>query len=131
MNGEDFAFTAGASDYLQVQGNTFNSASTLVGTSGLTGTHSRIQGNIGYNPVGVTMTTPTSGASYSNGPTPETCYLSASTSIFSIFLPASGGTNIINGATVGAGVPVTFDLGPNETFNASFSGTGRLVCSVH
>lgn len=128
---EDFAFTAGASDYIQMQGNTFNSSAKLVGVSGITGTHSMIQGNIGYNPLGVTSTTPTSGTSYSNGPTPETCYLSASTSISSVFIPASGGTNIISSGAITAGTPVTFDLGPNETFNASFSGTGHLVCSVH
>jgi len=127
----DMAFTAGASDYLTILGNTFNSSSTLTGVGGLTGTHSKIQANIGYNPVGVNLTTPTSGTSYTNGPSPETCYLSASTSISSIFLPATSGTNIIGSTTIAAGVPVTFDLGPNETYNATFTGTGRLVCSVH
>jgi hypothetical protein len=131
VNGEDFGVSAGAGDYLTILGNTFNSTATLSGVGGLTGTHSKISQNIGYDPVGVTVTTPTSGTSYTNGPTPETCYISASTSVSSVFLPASGGTNILNAGTVGAGIPVTFDLGPNETYNMSFSGTGRLVCSVH
>ena len=130
-NGEDFAFTAGATDTVNMQANHFNSTTGLVGVSGITGTHNIIQGNNGYNPVGVTVTTPTSGATYTNGPSPATCYLSASTSVSSVFVPAVGGTNIISSGTIGAGVPITIELGPNETNTAAFTGTGHLVCSVH
>lgn len=127
----DMSFSAGASDFLSIIGNTFNSATKLTGVGGITGTHNSIQSNIGYNPVGVSSPTVTSGTAYTNGPSPSTCYLSAATSISSIFIPAVSGTNIIGSATIGAGIPVTIDMGPNETFNATFTGTGKLVCSVH
>jgi hypothetical protein len=125
----DISLTAGPSDYLEIENNKFLSSTTIAGAGAVTGTHNLILNNIGYNPVGVSSPAVTSGATYTNGASPETCYLRASTSVTGVYIPAFPGTNIV-GAGV-AGIPVTFDLGPNETWEPTFTGTGTLVCSVH
>lgn len=113
---------SGAADFWNINGNdvTGNTTANISNTS--TGTHHRIEKNIGYNPVGgAAVTTGASPWSYTAGASPETLYMSASTSI----------TNITQG---GVGLPIassgnalaTVNLSPNETVN-SITYTGTLT----
>lgn len=92
------------------------------------GTSIYITNNIGYNPVGVS--TPTPGASpytYTAGNSPQTVYLSASTSITGI---TQNGSAILPAAS-GAGVTVTVDLGPLEAVIISYTGTLTAHVMTH
>jgi len=109
-----------------VQGN--NLSGTFGTTIVTTGTAIRVLDNQGVNPIGVT--TPTPGSSpwtYTCGASPQTVYLSASTSITGItyssnsLLPAASGANVV----------VTVGLGPNEAIIISYTGTLTAHVMTH
>lgn len=87
-----------------------------------------IRDNPGYNPVGVSQATHLVGVSpftYTAGPTPETIYAFASTSISSVTLL---GTSLLPATTAGM---VTVDLGPNEAVVFAYTGTLTISTFKH
>lgn len=90
--------------------------------------NTRIERNAGYNPVGASGITP--GASpytYTAGPSPETVYTSASTSITAA---TQGGVSILP-AALGANVPLCIQLEPNEAAVITYTGTLAARKMVH
>jgi hypothetical protein len=93
--------------------------------SAVTGTSNRVEGNIAYNPVGMSnYTPPASGTTYRAGPTRETHYLDHG--------------NLTNLTVNGVGLfygsgnsTVTFDLGPNETYLMIYSSPPTCARTIH
>jgi hypothetical protein len=88
----------------------------------------RVLDNQGYNPVGSSTLSPAvSPWSYTASISPQTLYLSATTSINAV---TYNGTSLLPVAT-GAGVNFTVDLGPNETVIVSYSGAMTANVMTH
>jgi hypothetical protein len=120
---------AGANN-INVQGNTLEGNTTNITNSG---TSNYIAGNPGYNPVGPSALSPPAAPatfSYTASASPETLYLRSA--------GAAGTVTAItvNGSTVGSaygatpGVPLTFDLGPNETFSVTYNTTTPIIVKM-
>jgi hypothetical protein len=105
-----------------IQGNTFTTVTSPI-VNGSPAQNHRIESNKGYNPVGTS--TPGVGASpftYHAGPSPETLYI----------VGGSGVSNIsTQGVTIATAtsptLPVTLDLGPNETVTITYSTTAPFM----
>src|SRR5207249_4596609 len=106
-----------------VVGNDFRTSNGTNGAiAGTLPSSSRIEGNPGYNPVGVSTVTP--GASpwtYTSGPSPETLYLYGGT-VSSI---TQGGTQIAQSS------PAALQLGPNEAVVVTYSSVPTARKMVH
>ena len=106
--------------------NLYSNTASISGSSPSTTNY--IAYNPGYNPAGISSPTPGGSPwTYTNGPSPATCYARATTSISQIAL---GGFNTLSTA-LGAGVMAPISLGPNEAAVITYAGTATLVCSVH
>lgn len=99
---------------------------TVLNTS--TGTGNVIHDVVGYNPVGSVALTPTNSPwSYTTGLSPETLYLSSSTSLDQVF---QAGLEILP-HSIGANQVFTLQLGPNETPLILYTGTLTANKMVH
>lgn len=108
-------------------GNIFKATTTKISNSS-TDTTNIIRDNSGYNPVGAAaVTTSASPYTYTAGPSPETLYVSASTSISAV---TQGGTSILPAAT-GANGLLTIELGPNEAAVITYTGTLTAKKMIH
>lgn len=110
---------ANATDHVSIIANDLRNNTTIL-TNTSSGANHWIANNKGYNPVGPGALTP--GASpwtYTAGPTPETIYLSASTSIIGLNM---GATAILPAATA-ANENFTLGLGPNDVAVIAYTGT--------
>ncbi len=113
--------------YAVVVGSSIRTYSTGLSTAA---TLSRIEGNVGYNPVGVTAsaTVPASPATICAGSSPESHYFVQSAT-FSATIALSGNTV---GTTTSATAPVAVNLGPNECEVVTWVTTApTYVKSVH
>lgn len=112
-NAVDAQITAGTSDYLHFSGNKFTSGTTMT-VGALTGTHSRIFDNIGYNPVGnFAITVGASPFVYQAGAVPETVYIYGGT----VGSEISSGTVVCNPC----GAYSSVELGPNENVQVTYT----------
>lgn len=106
--------------------NSFVSCTNAINGAFVTG--SRIERNVGYNPVGAAaITTAASPYTYTAGSSPETVYTSASTSITAI---TQGGVSILP-AALGANVPMSIELDPNAAVVITYTGTLTAKKMVH
>lgn len=120
-------YLAGAANNINVSGNDLRGNTTTL-TNTASGTANRITNNVGYNPIGAAAVTP--GASpytYTAGASPETLYISASTSITGL---TQGGVSTLPVATA-ANATVTVQLGPNEAVVVNYTGTLTAKKMVH
>lgn len=110
-----------------IHDNRFHTLGTAISGVG-TGTNIVIHDNPGYNPVGAAAVTPgVSPYTYTNGPSPATLYIAASTSITAITV---GGVSILPAATA-ANANMTLELGPNEATVITYTGTLTAKNMVH
>jgi pectate lyase-like protein len=112
-----------------IQGNSFAGGfgSSTISVSA-TATAIRVLDNNGYNPVGSsTLSASASPWTYTAGPSPQTLYLSATTSINSV---TYNGTHLLPVAT-SASAPFTVGLGPNESVVISYSGAMTANVMTH
>jgi hypothetical protein len=110
-----------------VIGNTLEANTTAISNAG---TGNTIVNNPGYNPVGPSALSPPAAPatfSYTASASPETLYLRSAGAAATI-------TSIsVNGLVVGSsygstvGVPLTFNLGPNETFSVTYNTTTPII----
>ena len=120
----------GTSDRVTLDNGVFdnNTAGTVLDTA--SGTKNRITNIVGYNPVGAANPAATVGASpwtYTAGRSPETLYLSATTSITQV---TQGGVSILPQATPANG-NLSVSLGPNESVVITYTGTLAAKKMVH
>lgn len=126
--GTGILMQAGVSNTV-VSGNVLAACSSPISNSA-TAVNNTIINNPGYNPVGVAVATHSSTLSpfgYLCGPTPQTLYVSTSTSLVSAVV---GGTNVLP-ATLGSSFPLTVDLGPNEIATFNYSGVLTVITYTH
>jgi hypothetical protein len=97
------------------------SGSTAKISNSMTSSLSRIEGNISYNPVGLTAgtSTGTSASTITAGPSPETHYITQSATFNAAV--KSGATTLCTVAT--ATVPCVIQLGPNESYSVTWTTT--------
>lgn len=111
--------------YAVIQGNWFSVNTFHILNSGFL---CIIKDNLSYNPVGAAaITTSATPMTYTAGQSPETIYMSASTSINTI---TQGAVSILPAAT-GANVNHTVHLEPNEAIIIGYSGTLTMKKMVH
>ena len=104
---------------------TFSNPSIAVGGGA---THLRVLDNLGFNPVGAAPLSPgASPWSYTSGVSPQTIYLSATTSINSV---SYGGQAILPVPT-SASASFAVQLDPNETIVISYSGALTANVMIH
>lgn len=102
-----------------VLGNSFYANGAAI-PSTLISTTSRIESNLGYNPVGISNLTPgVSPWTYTAGSIPETILFAASTSVASATI---SGISAIPAGT-GANINSTVPLGPNQSIIITYAGT--------
>lgn len=98
------------------------------GTIALIGAHSRAADNPGYNPVSTgSVSSPTTGGTYTAGHSPETLYLSASGGITTLTV---GGISIIP-TSLGNNAVFTVQLNPNDVVVPTYSGTLTIQRMIH
>lgn len=123
--------TDATSDKFLISGNDFSGNLTgglLNSTGANVGRTSRIESNIGYNPVGAaSITTSASPFTYQAASVPETVYLSASTGVSALTQNAVA----VLPAALGANVPFCAQLGPNETIVIAYTGTLTAKKMIH
>jgi uncharacterized cupin superfamily protein len=119
---------ANSADHVNVSGGYMASNGGTVSNSS-SGTHNRIEGVGGYNPVGPNgaVTTTASPWTYTAGTSPETLYIAATTSITQV---TQNGTTVLPQAT-GANGNFTIQLGPNEVAVVTYTGTLGAKKMVH
>ena len=112
-----------------IQGNTFVGNNTNIFNQS-TAVNNIIANNPGYNPVGVSVpaTVGASPSTITNGPTPATYYfLQSATNTATV---AQGGQTL--GTLSSATLPLTVDLGPNESVIVTWATTApTYTVSVH
>lgn len=115
------AVTLGSStDFQVVSGNGFTGNTTAV-TNSSSGTHNRIEGNTGYNPVGIVAPANVcaSPCTITAGPSPETHYVKQSANFNAAI--TKGGNAVCT--TPSAAVPCVIDLWPNEAMVVTWTTT--------
>lgn len=114
--------TFGTMSKVQIVNNDLDGATTKINTAGATFTNnSRIEGNLGYNPVGA-VAAATAGASpftYTAGTSPETIYFKQTATNTATI--TQGGQQIATLANASTYYPV--DLGPNESVVVTWATT--------
>ncbi len=114
----------GAGDYFLAQGNDMHGQPTSPYASTNTGTHNRVNDNLGYNPVGNSVVTPGASAwTYTAGEGRETMY-------------HSGGTVSairVNGILLfaAAGTPWVIPLEPNDTVQTTYTVAPTINVQRH
>jgi len=119
-----------AATQCMVTGNTLVANTHGVGDASTAATNV-IANNLGYNPVGVTFGTYTTGtgATYTAGPSPETHYLTGGT-VTAVKVPP-GGNTVYSGTSACGTAPCIVQLGPNETMSVTYSAAPNDTKSVH
>jgi hypothetical protein len=110
---------------VNIQGNTFNTTSTPI-TNSSTSNNNRIESNKGYNPRGGSVAS--AGASpyiYTAGSSPETLYLIGGT----VSNIATSGVTIATATS--AALPVTVQLGPNESVTITYTAAPFINRIIH
>ena len=107
-----------------VQGNIITSTTNPM--TFISSTNNRVEGNIGYNPVGISngAYAPASTVTYTAGFSPETHYLTGGT-VTAVKIPANVGQ------TVCTTTPCTVSLGPNEGMSITYTVAPNDLKSVH
>jgi hypothetical protein len=110
---------------VNIHGNTFNTVTTPL-TNSSSATTNRVESNKGWNPRG--GSTPSAGASpyaYTAGPSPETLYIIGGT----VSNIATFGVTIATATS--ATLPVTIQLGPNETVTVTYTVAPFINRIIH
>ena len=122
-NTTGISFAAGTSGNFHIANNDLRGNTTIIsGVAGITGTTGRIEGNLGYNPIGIAaITVGASPFTYTNGPSRATAYIRA------------GVVTAItqNGTTLYSATENSVDLGPNEVLVITYTGLPTLNVMTH
>ena len=112
---QGIAVNVGASDnYIIADNDVRNNVTTGIDDNG-TGTAAQVRGNVGYNPIGLSVVAPpATTVTYRAGHTPETVYLTGGT-VSAVKIPDNAGSTIF------ATTPCTLQLEPNETFSITYT----------
>lgn len=121
VNTTDINLAAGTSDYIEIQNNWLRGTTAITGAGGITGTHNRIEGNAGYNPVGATAAANVgaSPATVCAGPSPETHYLNQSATNTATITQGSQQIAALKDASTF----YTINLLPNECYIVTWATT--------
>jgi len=111
---------AASSDYVVVSNNGFNSNGTNIANAS-TGTHNRIEGNAGYNPVGISAAANVcaSPCTITAGPSPEDHYIRQSATFNAAV--TKGGNALCTVPSAAVACPIR--LGPNESLVVTWTTT--------
>ena len=122
-NTNGITFAAGASGNFHIANNDLRGNTIIInGVAGITGTTGRIEGNLGYNPVGIaTITVGASGFIFTNGPTRATAYIKGG-----VVTGVSQLGSIIHSVT-----NVTCEMGPNEQIQIFYTTIPVLTVMTH
>lgn len=109
-----------------IQGN--NLSGTFATTIVSTGSSIRVLDNQGVNPIGPSALTPGGSPwTYTAGTSPQTLYLSASSSITAVTQDSVS----LLGAATGANTTFTAGLGPNEQITIAYTGSLSAAVMTH